>query len=73
MIASLSGLVQVKTPSAVIVDVGGVGYEVFISVRTFDTLPDCARYLREGTASQPLILERVFLAALNADAAALSA
>lgn len=40
MIASLSGLVQVKTPSAVIVDVGGVGYEVFISVRTFDTLPE---------------------------------
>lgn len=40
MIASLSGLVQVKTPSAVIVDVGGIGYEVFISVRTFDTLPD---------------------------------
>lgn len=40
MIASLSGLVQVKTPSAVIVDIGGVGYEVFISVRTFDTLPE---------------------------------
>lgn len=40
MIASLSGLVQVKTPSVVIVDVGGVGYEVFISVRTFDTLPE---------------------------------
>ena len=40
MIASLSGLVQVKNPGAVIVDVGGVGYEVFISVRTFDTLPE---------------------------------
>ena len=40
MIASLSGLVQVKSPGAVIVDVGGVGYEVFISVRTFDTLPE---------------------------------
>lgn len=40
MIASLSGLVQVSTPGAVIVDVGGVGYEVFISVRTYDTLPE---------------------------------
>lgn len=40
MIASLSGLVQVKNPGSVIVDVGGVGYEVFISVRTFDTLPE---------------------------------
>lgn len=40
MIASLSGLVQVKAPTAVIVDVGGVGYEVFISVRTFDILPE---------------------------------
>lgn len=40
MIASLSGLVQVKSPGAVIIDVGGVGYEVFISVRTFDTLPE---------------------------------
>lgn len=40
MIASLTGLVQVKSPGSVIVDVGGVGYEVFISVRTFDTLPE---------------------------------
>ena len=40
MIASLSGLVQVKSPAAVIIDVGGVGYEVFISVRTFDILPE---------------------------------
>ncbi|MDR2548842.1 MAG: Holliday junction branch migration protein RuvA [Desulfobulbus sp.] len=40
MIASLSGLVLVKTPNAVIVDVGGVGYEAFVSGRTYDALPE---------------------------------
>ncbi|MCL2790569.1 MAG: Holliday junction branch migration protein RuvA [Desulfobulbus sp.] len=40
MIASLSGLLLVKTPNAVIVDVGGVGYEVFVSGRTYDALPE---------------------------------
>lgn len=40
MIASLSGLVLVKSPNAVIVDVGGVGYEAFISGRTYDALPE---------------------------------
>ena len=39
MIASLNGLVLVKSPNVVILDVGGVGYEVFISVRTYDALP----------------------------------
>ena len=39
MIATLSGLVLVKTPAAAIIDVQGVGYEVFISSRTYDTLP----------------------------------
>ena len=40
MIASLSGLLLVKTPNAVIIDVGGVGYEAFISGRTYDALPE---------------------------------
>lgn len=40
MIASLSGLVLFKSPSVVVIDVGGVGYEAFISVRTFDALPE---------------------------------
>ena len=39
MIASLNGLVLTRTPAAVILDVHGVGYEVFISSRTYDTLP----------------------------------
>lgn len=40
MIASLSGLVLAKTPNTVILDVGGVGYEAFISGRTYDALPE---------------------------------
>lgn len=40
MIASLSGLVLAKTPNAVVLDVGGVGYEAFISGRTYDALPE---------------------------------
>jgi Holliday junction DNA helicase RuvA len=40
MIATLNGLVFAKTPASVILDVNGVGYELFISVRTYDALPD---------------------------------
>ncbi|NLX18479.1 MAG: Holliday junction branch migration protein RuvA [Desulfobulbus sp.] len=40
MIASLNGSLLVKSPGTVVVDVGGVGYEVFISSRTYDALPD---------------------------------
>lgn len=40
MIASLSGLVLAKTPNAVVLDVGGVGYEAFISGRTYEALPE---------------------------------
>jgi Holliday junction DNA helicase RuvA len=40
MIASLSGILLVKQPNHVIVDVGGVGYEVLVSGRTYDRLPD---------------------------------
>jgi len=39
MIASLSGILFVKHPGHVIIDVGGVGYEVQISSRTYDRLP----------------------------------
>ncbi|MBM9613288.1 Holliday junction branch migration protein RuvA [Desulfobulbus rhabdoformis] len=40
MIASLSGQLQLKNPSVLVLDVGGVGYEVHISLRTFDVLPE---------------------------------
>ena len=40
MIASLSGLILVKSPNVLIVDVGGVGYEAFVSGRTYDACPE---------------------------------
>ncbi|WP_028579748.1 Holliday junction branch migration protein RuvA [Desulfogranum japonicum] len=39
MIATLTGIVRYKTPGAVILDVAGVGYELAISSRTYDSLP----------------------------------
>lgn len=39
MIATLSGLLQHKDPTSVILDVQGVGYEVLLSSRTYDKLP----------------------------------
>lgn len=39
MIATLSGILFDKHPGHAIVDVGGVGYEVLISARTYDQLP----------------------------------
>ncbi len=39
MIASLRGKVQYKQPGVVVLDVGGVGYEVITSSRTYDILP----------------------------------
>jgi len=39
MIASLSGKIQNKQVSSLILDVHGVGYEVMISSRTYDGLP----------------------------------
>lgn len=45
MIATLKGQISVKTPTVVVLDVHGVGYEVFISARSFQNLPDT-----DGTA-----------------------
>ncbi len=40
MIATLNGLVFAKTPATAILDVNGVGYELFISGRTYTALPE---------------------------------
>ena len=39
MITFLSGLLYEKTPSSVVLEVNGIGYEIFISLSTFDNLP----------------------------------
>ncbi len=41
MIAYIKGILAEKNPSLLIVDVGGVGYEIFASLNTFDRLPPC--------------------------------
>jgi Holliday junction DNA helicase RuvA len=40
MIASLSGILKVKTPTEVLIDVNGVGYGVIIPLSTFEKLGD---------------------------------
>ncbi|MFH0797677.1 MAG: Holliday junction branch migration protein RuvA [Candidatus Omnitrophota bacterium] len=40
MFAYLKGKLAIKTPALVVIDVGGVGYEVRIPISTFDQLPD---------------------------------
>ncbi|MFQ5542241.1 MAG: Holliday junction branch migration protein RuvA [Candidatus Binatia bacterium] len=43
MIAKLNGTLAFKTPGEVIVDVGGVGYQLFISLGVFYRLPEIGR------------------------------
>jgi len=43
MIAHLRGTLLVKTPGEIVVDVGGVGYRLFVSLTTFTTLPGVGR------------------------------
>jgi len=40
VIAHLEGLLREKAPTRAVVDVGGVGYEVLVSLSTFAALPD---------------------------------
>ena len=40
MIARLSGKLAVKNPDEIIIDVSGVGYQVFIPLSTFYELPE---------------------------------
>lgn len=39
MIAYVNGILAEKSPSRVILEAGGIGYEVFVSINTFDRLP----------------------------------
>jgi len=40
MIASLSGILSSKTPQDAVISVQGVGYQVFIALSTYFTLPE---------------------------------
>lgn len=49
MIAALAGTLITKTPQSVIIDVHGVGYEVFTSLQTYYRLPDLKQAVRLHT------------------------
>ncbi|MEO5330589.1 MAG: Holliday junction branch migration protein RuvA [Magnetococcus sp. YQC-5] len=46
MIAHLRGILAEKEPHQVVIDVGGVGYRVFIPFSTFEKLPDVGTSVR---------------------------
>jgi Holliday junction DNA helicase RuvA len=49
MIAALAGTLVTKTPQSALIDVHGVGYEVFTSVQTYYRLPDLKQNVRLHT------------------------
>lgn len=49
MIAHIKGKIIHKSPESVIVDVGGVGYEVYIPLSTYYKLPDLEEYVSLNT------------------------
>lgn len=46
MIAMLRGMLAEKQPDQILLDVGGVGYQVFIALSTYETLPDPGEEVR---------------------------
>jgi Holliday junction DNA helicase RuvA len=46
MITYLEGLLDEKHPTRTVLDVGGVGYEVFIPLSSYDRLPDTGKEVR---------------------------
>ena len=73
MIAHLRGKLAQKDPARVIVDVNGVGYEVFVPLTTFTALPDTVPDPHAGCTSRgslsghrqsprPRILKRLCIA-----------
>lgn len=46
MIAYLSGTLVEKQPTRVVIETGGIGYEVFIPLNTFDKLPSAGEICR---------------------------
>jgi Holliday junction DNA helicase RuvA len=60
MIAALSGVLLHKEPGSVIIDVQGVGYEVLLSGRTYDGLPQVGEkiflHIHTGVREDAIIL-----------------
>jgi Holliday junction DNA helicase RuvA len=39
MIAHIEGILETKMPTYVVIDVNGVGYQLYISLNTFENIP----------------------------------
>ncbi len=46
MIEYISGVLAAKSPMTAVIEVGGIGYEVFISLQTFENLPQSGAEVR---------------------------
>ncbi len=46
MIAFVEGLIFEKSPTQVVIDVNGIGYELLISITTYDALPETGKRVR---------------------------
>ena len=57
MIGRLSGTLAEKNPPQILVDVGGVGYEVLIPLSSFDRLPERGGDLTGGGHGQARFFE----------------
>ena len=53
MIAALRGNIIQKNPGSLVLDVAGVGYEVLVSLRTWETLPELNREVQDITHRSP--------------------
>jgi Holliday junction DNA helicase RuvA len=59
MIAWLEGVLREKEPTRLVLDVGGVGYELLISLTTFGQLPDIGKTL--SLHARTIVREDAFL------------
>jgi len=59
MIAWIEGTLREKGPTSVVVDVGGVGYELAVSLRSFEALPDVGKTV--GLHVRTVVREDAFL------------
>ncbi len=53
MITFLEGIIEVKTPTRIVLNLGGVGYELFVPLSTYDALPGIGDACRLLTFDYP--------------------
>lgn len=46
MYAYINGILTQKTPVSIVIECGGVGYEIFIPLSTFDNLPEISKQVK---------------------------